>query len=784
MRAPRALLLGGLALALLAPLAAARAQPAPRVLRVSPAGPFTTLEEALAAARDGDAVHVLGGIYPRGERGALVIDERIALVGHGWPVIAGEGVGTVVRITAAGASLRGFVVRGSGASLDQESSGIAIEAPEVVVEGNRLEDTLFGVYVRRAPGVVVRRNWIESKPLDLPRRGDAIRVWYSDGVRLEENVVRDARDVVLWYSSGLVVRGNVVSGGRYGLHFMYCDDAEIAGNRLTGNSVGVFLMYSRRLRLTRNLMRGNRGPSGYGVGLKDMDDALVADNVFVDNRVGAYVDNSPREVDATLLFERNVFAANDAGVRLLPLVRRNTYRGNAFLDNREQVSLTGGGRLEGNVWLGNYWSDYAGYDADRDGRGDVPYRAERLFESLVDRDPALRLFSYSPAAEAVDLAARAFPLVRPQPKLTDPAPLMAVVLPLGVSAGGERGPGALLAASAALGLLAAFLVAQPLLPHRRDRRATAAAAPEEEATAAVAAAAGRALVEVRGLVKAFGAARAVDGLGFAVSPGEAVALWGANGAGKTTAIRCLLGLLPYAGEVRIDGIDVAADGKGARRRIGFVPQELGFHDDLSVRETLRFYARLKQTSLAPIPALLARLGLAEHAHKAVRELSGGLKQRLALAVALLADPPLLVLDEPTANLDARARAALLGLLGELKARGKALVFSSHRLEEVTALCDRVLVLERGRLEADVPAGRLGEHLGLRSVLHLVVGEAERERAAAVLSEAGFAPELEGAGLTVRVDPRGKARPLALLDAAGVEVHGFELGRAEPERSAP
>src|SRR5690606_7431325 len=270
----------------------------------------------------------------------------------------------------------------------------------------------------------------------------------------------------------------------------------------------------------------------------------------------------------------------------------------------------------GNAWVGNYWSDYAGYDADRDGRGDVPYRAERLFESLVDRDPALRLFSYSPAAEAVDLAARAFPLVRPQPKLTATAPRMAVVLPRGLSPGAEAGSGALLAASAALGLLAAFLVAQPLLPHRRDRRAQADA---QAATAVAPAtspdAAGPALVEVRGLVKTFGAARAVDGLGFAVSPGEAVALWGANGAGKTTAIRCLMGLLPYAGEVRIDGIDVAADGKGARRRIGFVPQELGFHDDLSVRETLRFYARLKQTSLAPIPSLLARLGLAEHAHK-------------------------------------------------------------------------------------------------------------------------------------------------------------------------
>ncbi len=755
--------------------ASARAEEG-RTLSVSPRGPYTSLREALDRARDGDTLLVEGR-----HAGPLVIDKRLSLIGRGMPVIEGHGLGTVVRITAAGAALRGFLIRGSGDSLDQENSGIAVEAPSVVVEGNRLEDTLFGIYARKAAGSAIRANWIESKDLAVPRRGDAIRVWFSDGIRVEGNTVQRARDVVLWYSADLTVANNHVTRGRYGLHFMYCDDADIHGNRLTDNSVGAFLMYSRRLRLRRNVIAGNRGPSGYGVGLKDMDDALVAENLFVDNRIGAYVDNSPREIDGTLRIEGNVFAANDAGVRLLPLVRRNEYLGNAFVDNQEQVGLTGGGRLEGNTWEGNYWSDYAGYDADRDGRGDLPYRAERLFESLVDRDPKLRLFVYSPAADAVDLAARAFPLVRPQPKLTDPAPLMAAALPVGLSLSlaSAGAPGRLLLLSFALAALAVVLMAYPLLPplgRSAPQQAVAPAGPADRPADAP-------LVRVEGLTKRFGALVAVDGLSLHVAPGEAVALWGANGAGKTTAIRCLLGLLPHEGSVTIDGLDVSQEGKQARRRVGFVPQELGFHDDLSVTETLRFYARLKKSSLAPIPDLLARLGLTEHAAKAVRELSGGLKQRLALAVALLGDPPLLVLDEPTANLDAAARSALLALLDDLKAQGKALVFSSHRLEEVATLGDRALVLERGQLVSDLAAAHLAQHLGLRSTLHVAVAEAQVEPAATLLEAEGFTAIRAGLGLSIDVDPDDKARPIALLAQAGIRLHDFELSRRTAGKEA-
>ena len=689
-------------------------------LIVSPQGPYMTLAEALAVAQDGDVIEVHGGSYS----GPLVVDRRVTLVGYDWPVIDGGGRGTVVRLTAPGIAFKGFVVRNSGDSLEEENSGITVEAPKVVVEGNRLEEMLFGIYLRRAHGSLILGNRIQGKDLPLPRRGDTIRIWYSDGVRIERNTVERGRDAVLWYSKGLILRNNTIRGGRYGLHFMYCDDALIEENTITDNSVGVFLMYSRRLHLRRNLLAHNRGPSGYGIGLKDMDDATIEENLLLDNRVGAFVDNSPREIESIGLFRRNVFAFNDIGISLLPSVRRNHFLENSFVENQEQVDIAGGGQLEEDLWTvggrGNYWSDYVGFDADGDGVGDVPYRAERLFENLMDRHPELRLFLYSPVSQAVDFAARAFPLVRPQPKLADDRPLMTPLIPKGLPSLAQSSHGPLGIASAgllAVAMMLLFFVRWTTSDHlkRKDkgqgtkimsspfvvRGSSPVPSPGQMLDSEQSG--WNTMVHVRDLTKRFGSLVAVDRLSFEVMSGEAVALWGPNGAGKTTALRCLLGLLPFQGTIRVGGYDVAIQGREARQLIGFVPQELNFHDDLTVRETLHFYARLKKAPLERIDEALERINLTKHAHKPVKELSGGMKQRLALAVALLANPPLLVLDEPTANLDARARQELLALLGELKAAGKTLVFSSHRLSEVAKLADRVLVLEDGRLIASCPA---------------------------------------------------------------------------------
>ncbi|MDQ7029917.1 MAG: nitrous oxide reductase family maturation protein NosD [Ardenticatenia bacterium] len=742
-------------------------------LVVSPDGPYVSIQEALAVASPGSTVEVRGGVYT----GPLVVEKSVRLVGVDWPVIEGNGEGTVVKIVAPDVYFGGFVVRNSGDSLDEENSGIAVEAPRGVVEGNRLEETLFGIYLREATDTVVRGNVIESKALDVPRRGDPIRVWYSSGAVIENNVVRQGRDVILWYSEGLTVRGNRVEGGRYGLHFMYCDDALIEDNQLVNNSVGAFLMYSRRLHLRRNFIAYNRGPSGFGVGLKDMDDALVERNLLVDNRVGIFVDNSPREIDSVMTYTRNVIAYNDVGVQLQPSARRNRYEANSFVENQEQVHIAGGGQLRDNVWVENFWSDYAGYDADGDGIGDVAYRPQRLFEDLMGRYPPLQLFRYSPVAQALDFAAQAVPLVRPQPKLQDRAPRMVPVVPSGVPAPEGRphvifglGMVALVLGGVALvgwggrvggrvGSRRGLVVASVLGERGREMQEDVNMDP---------------MVRVRALTKRFGHFVAVRDVDFDVARGEAVALWGANGAGKTTILRCLLGLYPFEGDVVVGGYHARWQGREVRRLVGFVPQELSFHDDLSVEETLCFYARLRKTTPALSSDWVERLGLEELAGRIVGELSGGMKQRLALAVALLGDPPILFLDEPTANLDVRSRREFFELLQQLRGAGKTILFSSHRFDEVAALADRVLVVEGGRVVSGGALEDLAAVLEDGVVVRLAVAPGQVEEAVRVLRKLGLEAERNGTGVWVRVPSCRKVEPIVALAGAGVLVYDFAL----------
>lgn len=282
------------------------------------------------------------------------------------------------------------------------------------------------------------------------------------------------------------------------------------------------------------------------------------------------------------------------------------------------------------------------------------------------------------------------------------------------------------------------------------------------------------MIQFNHLSKRFGAFTAVDDLSFTVPERSAVALWGPNGAGKTTVIKCLLGLLSYAGRIEVGGLDAHRQGRLVRRSLGYVPQELAFYPDMSTLDTALFYARLKHITAARATESLAQVGLADHAGKPVRALSGGMKQRLALGLALLADPPLLVLDEPTSSLDTSARHQFLNLLLEVKAAGKTILFTSHRLEEVEALADEVLVLEAGKLRLSCRANELAHRLGLRTQVRLFLPAELMDDALSALHAEGLNAHKNGAGLLVDVLPDEKARPIHILSQATIRVDDFEL----------
>lgn len=190
----------------------------------------------------------------------------------------------------------------------------------------------------------------------------------------------------------------------------------------------------------------------------------------------------------------------------------------------------------------------------------------------------------------------------------------------------------------------------------------------------------------------------LDHVSFAIARGESVALVGPNGSGKTSILRCLLGLVPFTGTVTIDGHDAVREGVAARTHVAYVPQRPAY-GDATVAEVLGFVAKLRRIDRGRVAATLEEVGLAAHAGAFVRTLSGGMQQRLSLAVALLAATPILLLDEPSASLDREGQHAFIAIVTRLRARGQTLVLASHRPEEVERLTDRILHLEGGRIVA-------------------------------------------------------------------------------------
>lgn len=216
---------------------------------------------------------------------------------------------------------------------------------------------------------------------------------------------------------------------------------------------------------------------------------------------------------------------------------------------------------------------------------------------------------------------------------------------------------------------------------------------------------GRTMLEVTALRKSYGSLVAVDGVSLRAGKGETIGLLGPNGAGKTSTVSMIAGLLrPDSGEVLIDGRALRGDTDPTKRNIGLVPQDLGLYDEMSARENLHLFgalygldgAHLKRT----IDEALDLVGLAERGKDKVKGFSGGMKRRLNLAAALLHDPQLLLLDEPTVGVDPQSRNAIFDNLETLRKRGKTLLYTTHYMEEAERLCDRMVIIDHGKVIAD------------------------------------------------------------------------------------
>ena len=284
------------------------------------------------------------------------------------------------------------------------------------------------------------------------------------------------------------------------------------------------------------------------------------------------------------------------------------------------------------------------------------------------------------------------------------------------------------------------------------------------------------MITIEGLTKRYGKTAVVKDFDLDIEQGESVALWGPNGAGKTTVVRCILGLVSYEGSITVQGRNARSQGKAVRSGMGYVPQELSFYDDMRVVDLLDYSASLRGIGPERVDDVTEIVGLHPHVEKKVRELSGGLKQRLGIASALLPDPPILLLDEPTSNLDAKARDAAIGILEDLRAAGRTLVVTSHHIEEVGMLVDRVVAMEEGEITVECSPSDLAEELGLRAWMHLILTNGSAAKALKVLQGAGFEAKMNSRGVLVEVSAQGKGEAVGALHDAGVDIKDLEVWR--------
>lgn len=382
------------------------------------AAAFQPLQPLLDAAEEGATLVLAPGTYS----GPVVVDKPMVIDGGNQATIDAGGKGTVILLDTDGATIKNLRITNSGESHNDIDAGVQIRGKFNVVKDNIIDNCLFGVDLQQSNNNLVRNNTISSKPFDLGQRGDSVRLWYSFNNKVTDNRITGVRDMVVWYSADNELSRNTSSESRYSLHFMYSRHNLVEDNRYYNNTVGIFLMYSDGITVRNNHIAHAAGPTGVGIGFKETSDLTIENNEVLYCATGLYIDVSPYQPDTTNRFSGNLVAYNGIGVRFLNDWTGNIFKQNQFVDNLTQVVVSGGKTANRNVWEGNYWSDYEGFDLDQDGVGDKPYELYAYADRLWQDQLYAQFFKGSPMLEVLDFLERLAPFSEPDMLVRDDVP--------------------------------------------------------------------------------------------------------------------------------------------------------------------------------------------------------------------------------------------------------------------------------------------------------------------------------------------------------------------------
>ncbi len=392
----------------------------------SPSSSLPLIQDLIDQTSAGGEVQLKPGRY----FGPAVINKAVILDGKGKVTVDGQGKGSVLLIKADGVVVKNMIFTNSGDSHDKVDAGILIRSSRNRIVNNVINNTLFGIDLQESHDNEIIGNDISSKNYSLGLRGDGLRIWASHRNIFRENKVYNSRDMVIWYSNDNIIEDNEGWNNRYSLHFMYSGGNMVRRNTYHHNTVGIFLMYSRDITVEDNLVRYSLGGTGVGIGLKEVDNLTIRNNKIVYCTSGLYFDLSPFQPDRYNFLKANIVAYNVIGADFNSTLSRNVIKGNAFVDNLQVIRVRGNGVASDNLWEGNYYSDYEGFDRDRDGYGDFAHKHKIYLDTLwMDNDWMLFFFG-SPVISVINLLARLAPISEPRLLFTDTKPVFSPKDPL------------------------------------------------------------------------------------------------------------------------------------------------------------------------------------------------------------------------------------------------------------------------------------------------------------------------------------------------------------------
>ena len=380
------------------------------------ASPLQTLVDAAPA---GSSVQLPPGHHA----GPLVIDKPLTVDGGGRTTIDNGGHGTVLTLRTSGATVRGLVLTGSGVSHDGMDTGIQIEGDDNLVENNVVTDALFGINIRQGNRNRVLNNRVTGKDLPLGLRGDGLRLWNSRRNLVQGNVFERVRDITLANSPDNRIVGNRFHDGRYGMHLIFSPRTLAEGNRISDTGTGIVVLYSEDVVPRNNGVAHALESGGGGIVFKESGEGLAEGNEILHCSVGLLA-NAPMNTENALTIRANRFAYNIVGMAFYGEKGGHRITDNRFEGNLSQVVASAPGVGSANVWRGNYWSDYQGFDRDGNGIGDTPHELYIYADRIWMEIPKTKFFANSPVFELLDFLERLAPFSGPSLIVRDPTPRM------------------------------------------------------------------------------------------------------------------------------------------------------------------------------------------------------------------------------------------------------------------------------------------------------------------------------------------------------------------------